>query len=224
LKRSTDQAATGDLHFAVRDKNVELTRTLVAKGADVNAKDSQSRTPLIWAARLGLKDIVDVLLAAGARIDVTDSTGLSALAWAASEGHKEVVETLLVNGANMGVLDNGGLTPLHQAAFGGRTEVVRILMSHGAYVDVGVENESGRTPLRLAVNNFWYGKGNRQVIEVLLDGGANASIRDKDGRSSIDEAERLAVAGHMSADLVVMLKESKNNAKQPGAGKKQHGS
>ena len=42
---------------------------LIAKGADVNAKDRLGETPLFFAARLGRKEIVELLIAKGADVN-----------------------------------------------------------------------------------------------------------------------------------------------------------
>jgi hypothetical protein len=209
LKSSKDKTITGGLHDAVKDKNVESIKTLLAKGSNVNATDAEGKTPLIYAVRLGLKDITKLLLTGGARMELRDNSGASALWYAASAGHKEVVELLLANGANIHLMDNDGYTPLHEAAGGGHKDVVRLLLSHGADVDVAAKNEKGWTPLHFAVLNFALRKGDREVIELLLASGANPNIRSKDGKSPLDMAEDLAVKNLMPDEIIAMLKKNK---------------
>jgi len=55
------------LFWAALSRRTDALRTLVAKGADVNAKDNEKRTALFWAAYFGYTDTVRALLAKGAR-------------------------------------------------------------------------------------------------------------------------------------------------------------
>jgi len=47
--------------YAASGVSRELVEFFVAKGADINAKDNQGRTPLWWAKRKGSKEIVELL-------------------------------------------------------------------------------------------------------------------------------------------------------------------
>jgi ankyrin repeat protein len=55
------------LGLAIQGDRVEMVRMLIAKGAQVNAKDVQGRTPLVMAAPRQNKEIIELLKAAGAR-------------------------------------------------------------------------------------------------------------------------------------------------------------
>ncbi len=75
---------------------------LLDAGADISARDENYRsTPLAWAARNGLPDMVDLLLARGAPASLPDDESWATpLAWAARRGHHRIAETLRAAGAS----------------------------------------------------------------------------------------------------------------------------
>jgi ankyrin repeat protein len=74
---------------------------LLDAGATISAKDEDYRsTPLAWAARNDLPDMVDLLLARGAPTNLPDDEPWATpLAWATRRGHGRIVEMLRRAGA-----------------------------------------------------------------------------------------------------------------------------
>jgi hypothetical protein len=91
--------------------NAPLAELLVARGADVNFADFDTgETPLIHAARSGVRPVVEMLLARGAGINASDRNGRTALMNAAGRCYVEVVSDLLKAGANPQAVDPKGKT------------------------------------------------------------------------------------------------------------------
>ena len=67
------------LHDAVSRGHKEITELLIAKGADVNAKDKRRGTPLHNAAQQGHKEIVVLLIANGADVNARGFGGMTPL-------------------------------------------------------------------------------------------------------------------------------------------------
>ncbi|XP_069759808.1 myotrophin [Narcine bancroftii] len=86
--------------WAVKNGDVEEVKTLVAKGADVNAIEVAGRRPIHFAADCGQLEVLEFLLNVGANIDAIDVHGFTALLSAVSEGHIDCVKLLLSKGAN----------------------------------------------------------------------------------------------------------------------------
>ena len=84
-----------------RPHRVECANVLLDAGATISAKDEDYRsTPLAWAARHNLPDMVDLLLARGATTNLADDEPWATpLAWATRRGHDRIAEILRTAGA-----------------------------------------------------------------------------------------------------------------------------
>ncbi len=147
------------LHFA---SNAEVGRVLIEHGAEVEALDWSGRTPLHWAAQVGLVDVADLLIQGGADVDRQEQDGSTPLHWAAQEGHHEIVRLLLARGAKPDVKNQAGSTPLHWGAWRGKLQAVEELLRAGA--NPGIRDRSGKTPLHEA-----RATGRQEIMERLQD-------------------------------------------------------
>lgn len=91
---------SGGKHGQTRDA-FERARILLDAGASISARDDEYRsTPLAWAARTNMPEMVEFLVARGAPINLPDDLlWATPLAWAERRGNAEVVETLRKHGA-----------------------------------------------------------------------------------------------------------------------------
>src|ERR1044071_8941878 len=64
---TTSAAADGRLIEAIKQKDIQLVRSLVKQRVDVNAPQGDGTTALHWAVRVDSLDIADALLRAGAK-------------------------------------------------------------------------------------------------------------------------------------------------------------
>ncbi|QKV75570.1 ankyrin repeat domain-containing protein [Amycolatopsis sp. Hca4] len=99
------------LSWAARNNRVDAMRTLVARGAAVDA-DVYRGTALAWAAASGKLDAVRALLELGADVNFRGTfggpnhgEGVTALHLAAQSGHLDVIRALVENGADPGARD-----------------------------------------------------------------------------------------------------------------------
>lgn len=77
---------------------------LLIAGANVNARDHHSATPLHLAAESGQNGVTVVLLQAGADANALDDRQRSPACSAEEGGHATVVNTLLPNKTNCSIL------------------------------------------------------------------------------------------------------------------------
>ena len=82
------------LHAAVAARSPEAVAMLLARGADVNARQQVGYTPLMGAASGGRDDLVDLLLQHGADPSLASEDGKTAATIAAEHGHTAIAAKL----------------------------------------------------------------------------------------------------------------------------------
>ena len=122
--------------------DVNAVRLWLAVVGDIEYKDKDHFTALIWAASAGHPEVVGLLLEKGANIVTGASDGATALYIAAWNGHLEVVKLLLEKGASIEAAKSTGATALLIAAQGGRLKVVELLLEEGANIEAALNNET----------------------------------------------------------------------------------
>jgi ankyrin repeat protein len=65
---------------------MEMVKLLLSRGAEINSRDGEGRTALMWAAQNGRREIVAFLLAQGADVNAEDREGKKALDLAKADG------------------------------------------------------------------------------------------------------------------------------------------
>ena len=128
-------------------------RLLVARGADVNARDEDLMMPFHLATRIPELDIMRMLLDHGMYVNAGDFHGRTVLHRVlaakdySDEYHFGVVQLLVERGAEVNTLDRYFDTPLHLASHIVSLEVALILLKRGAVINV--KNLKGETPFQI---------------------------------------------------------------------------
>lgn len=185
---------------------------LLDYGANIEAQNEVSETPLMWAAQHGQTEVVRALLERGAAVDVKDKYGNTALIGAACEcavidmpETLESMKLLLGKGAQANAKNKVGGTALMAAASAGRTENMRLLLDSGAEVDL--KDDDGNTALLVSAGAGPYTPVGvaytKDPVNLLLERGANIRATNKKG----DTALMLAASnsGYEDAATVKLL-------------------
>ncbi|HET8613397.1 MAG TPA: ankyrin repeat domain-containing protein [Sphingomonas sp.] len=100
--------STGEtaLHIATKRRDGTWMRYLMGKGADLNARDEQGRTPLADAALIGYTDGAQLLIDYGAAVDLADNRGETPLTLAVQGHDLATVRALVKAGADPKITDN----------------------------------------------------------------------------------------------------------------------
>ena len=150
----------------------DAVRSLLSKGADVNATQGDGMTALHWAAVRGDVDLAEVLISAGANVAATSRLGAyTPLLLASRSGSVPMIDTLLVAGAEANpATTTTEMTPLMLAATAGSVDSVTLLLEHGADVNAK-ESSHGQTALMFAAALNYAG-----AIKALMEHDADPGI------------------------------------------------
>lgn len=209
----TDKRGWTGVTIAALRGHSEMVEMLVARGANVNAKDAAGMGVLhVLAADKECEwgyEVVEYLLGTECLIDGVegrDGVGRTPLHWACATGKPRLVRLLLnrVSGppAEVNAVEQRNKTALHLAIAHGREDIVQLLMQHKA--DINARSDGGWTPLHNACD-----KGSVSIVRALLAAGANINGQLLNGVTPLHLA---AQAGH--TEVVECLLERKDEVKR----------
>lgn len=144
------------LMWAAWKGNVAMARSLLERGADVNATGSPGRSAISFAAGAGRKQVIPLLIEQGVVTEQKDKALLEAL----QGGHSDTAELLLQGGADPNAVGYAQRTALMWAAKNGKVALVQALLNYGA--DEDAMDKDGKTAL------IWAEQAERADIAALL--------------------------------------------------------
>ena len=190
------------LAWAVLGRQIDAVELLILKGADINAKNNDSFTPLHTAAFLGEYEIAQLLVNNGADVNATNEDGDAPmdsleLDWETTEAIAEWIQ-IEVDRASVGR---------------GRTRIAALLRQHGARVanpnrdaicnaartgnmeEIGAHLAAGGTDPNAGDRKFgvtplcWAALGGHTgIVELLIQHGASVDARNRDGATALHGA------------------------------------
>lgn len=170
---AVDQWGNTALFIAAREGEVEIVRTLLKAGADVDGRGG-AMTPLAAAALRGNVAVARLLIRSGANVNAVGSNGLTALMNAVKLNRLDVAKELLEARAGTDVLDRMGANVLAVAVDENYPDMLALLLNHGVKPDMADSN--GLTPL------YWADYLERADLSQLLRSAGADPARKKTER------------------------------------------
>lgn len=183
-----------NLMNATEQNSVQMVADLLEKGADPNMV--LRRTPLHLAVEKGHIEIVDLLLANNADINARDYSGRTPLFLAIATRWPEIARTLREAGADASVCTERGTSLLFVALQRDDHEAVHWALDNGVDVNAKRTDAEHATALILAAS-----EGNLEMVELLLERGAEPNIANKDGMTALDLARGAEVKTRLSSAM-----------------------
>ncbi|MEU0544913.1 ankyrin repeat domain-containing protein [Nocardia sp. NPDC005978] len=174
---------------AANDHDPAAVRAALTRGAQVDTRDTGGRTPLMLAVLSDDLSVAQVLLEFGADPDAKDARGETPWVNTGVTGSVPMMEALLPFDPDLTLPNRFGGNALIPAAEKGHLNYVREVLRQTG-IDIDHVNDLGWTALLEAV---YYGDGGpryRDIVRVLVDNGADLTIRDANGRTAFDHAVR----------------------------------
>jgi len=185
INKQKDDHTTRFLFAASRD-DIATIRLMCDQGFDPDSADYDSRTALMVASMKGNVDTIEKLLEYGADPHLKDHHGTCALLEAIENGHDVVIDILLNERTHpdMHWLNDARASGLfNQAVFDGDIQKLQRLIKANVNVDAG--DYDMRRAVHIAAS-----EGNMSAFRVLVEAGADLSVRDRWGNSVVEDANR----------------------------------
>ncbi len=178
-----DTTGASPLANAVAVGSIALTRALLARGADPNARDHHGRTPMFAALTLPTDTAIELtklLILAGAVPDVAAANGETPFGLALARPEPQLQQWLNWHAWKLPNrrLNNGDLL---SAAAAGDASAVKKLLALGLAMNAA--DAQGATPLLRASGN-----GHADVVVLLLRHGADATRAAASGATALSAA------------------------------------
>uniref|UniRef100_A0A1I8ATV9 ANK_REP_REGION domain-containing protein n=1 Tax=Steinernema glaseri TaxID=37863 RepID=A0A1I8ATV9_9BILA len=226
-----------------REGHIELVKILVTSGVKLDQITPNSETALTLAAAHGSLPIVQLLLENGASIFLGSPSALyeatqeghkdvvqflvhrllelrashtkevnedlnKAFLISVDMNHREIAEILASTGVNLDYIGKDGRTALMNACRLGHLPIVKYLIERGASVNVEMPGKDA-TALSLSALH-----GYPEIVQTLLDAGADPSALLRDSSTCILEAAR---HGHTACVEILLSHHAKHQTPVPKA-------
>lgn len=218
------------INSAVGSGRLNYVKLLVRRGANVNIRDWQGKTPLFFVGgRRQYLEVAELLIQKGADVNARDNEGNTPIF--TKVGRLDLVQLLCEHGADVKLLNNKGETLFHMPGIDpgvvqfllakgldphisdneGRTplnvpklkiESARLFLASG--ININSQDKHGKTPLHYAAST----QGNDKLIQYLLEHGAEVDIIDDKEETPLFYAMRnIGDDGHVSYQGIKVLLE-----------------
>lgn len=178
-----------------------LMKHCIDNGANVNSMGSYGETLLCIACETNIK-VVKLLVKAGADVNLKSENDYP-IQVAIANNKFEIIKFLLENGVPLDFKSEiKKYTLLHYAATTYSIEIIEFLLAKG--LDVNALDFDGNTPLHHACNNWEHPDIQTEIIKLLLEHGADVSMKNKKEITPLGILDRIKT--DIAPELIPLLK------------------
>ena len=176
-----------ELLRAARTGDADRAAGALRAGADIEARDTNERTPLLLAAANDRVDVARLLVALGADPDALDDRHDTPWLVTGVTGSVPMLEALLPAKPDLTIRNRFGGTSSIPASERGHVDYVARVLQTG--IDVNHVNDLGWTALLEAAILGDGGPDHQQIVRLLLAAGADPTLPDNDGITALEHAQ-----------------------------------
>ncbi|MBO9666757.1 MAG: ankyrin repeat domain-containing protein [Bdellovibrio sp.] len=171
------------LNAAAAGDNKKVASLLKNK-SNLNAKDAGGNTALMLAISNDHKDTAKLILEKNPDVNIKNQEGETALFAALVSDKADIAKTLIEQGASLEDVGGEGESALFMAATTNQTDIMEIVLKKAPQL-LNKSDDHGTTPLMEAAKF-----GGEKTVKILLDAGADKSLKNEDGRTALDIATK----------------------------------
>jgi uncharacterized protein len=194
---AVDPKNNKELVLAARTNDVERANRALQANINIDLKNEDGYTALMYAVNSGSIDVAKVILDHKARINLQDRDGYTALMIAAFRGNGEMVDFLLKYKPDVHLRHRSGRTALILATWKGSPEMMQHLIAAGARVND--QDLDGWSALMFAAH-----EANAEKATLLLNAKALTLLKNKKGQTAKDLAQ-----ARNATDVAALIAEKK---------------
>ncbi len=183
---SEKQLVTEFLTAAERGDTATLKKCL-GQGVEINVTNRQGRTAVTIASLNQQYDCVALLIDAGADINLQDETCFNPFLLSCLNNDLRLLRLVLPAKPDLTRLTRFGGVGITPASEKGHVEIVRELLAH-TEINVNHTNFLGWTPLLEAIVLNDGAEKQQEIVQLLLEHGANPHMTDKYGKTPLELA------------------------------------
>ncbi|MBC1499545.1 ankyrin repeat domain-containing protein [Listeria weihenstephanensis] len=174
---------------AIETKDSQQIEALLKQGAQVDTVNTRGESGLLVSTHDNNIPMAKLFLQYGANVNLQDKIEDSPFLYAGAEGRTEILKLMIPHKPDYTLTNRFGGTALIPAAEKGHLANVRLLLAE-TDIDVNHVNNPGWTALLEAIVLSDGSKTQQQIVQALLENGADLNIADSSGVTPLTHAKQ----------------------------------